>query len=66
MSEENRGFTVRVPIEIYFELSRRAAADNVNLNTKVNQILLYGLDRCISLDEALRKLIQKTMLEEEK
>lgn len=60
---ECRSFTIRVPLEVYFELSRRAASDDVHLNAKVNQVIALGLDRCITLDEALLRLLKRMVLE---
>jgi len=63
--EEFRAFTVRVPISQYIAMSDLARADKVHLNNKVTQLLLLGMDKHISLDDALRRLIADRVVEVE-
>jgi hypothetical protein len=54
---DHRSLTVRIPSPIYFEVAGLARADEQNLNSKFNQLILLGLDKHISLDAALRRLL---------
>jgi len=63
--EEFRAFTVRVPITQYIAMSDMARADHVHLNKKITQLLLLGMDKHISLDDALRRLIAGHVLDAE-
>lgn len=57
-----RSFTIRVPDDLYLEMAGAALADEVPLNQKANQLLRLGLGKHISLDSALRRLIQGKVL----
>jgi hypothetical protein len=62
---KDRSFTVRVPREMYTELAELAQADGQNLNAKVNQLLRLGMGKHVSLDQALRLLLIKAVVETE-
>jgi hypothetical protein len=64
MAADSRSFTIRVPLETYFELSRLAANDDENLNTKVNHIIRLGLGKHVSLTQALHKLLRNAVVDE--
>lgn len=64
MAGDSRSFTIRVPLETYFELSRLAANDDENLNTKVNHVIRIGLGKHVSLDQALHKLLRNAVIDE--
>lgn len=59
----HRSLTIRVPSDVYFEVAGLAQADDQNLNAKFNQLICLGLDRHISLDAALRRLIKTSAVE---
>jgi hypothetical protein len=56
-AETHRSFTVRIPLSLYLEIGQLAQDEESNINAKVNQLLLLGLDKHISLDAALRRLM---------
>jgi hypothetical protein len=60
---DHRSLTVRLPSEVYFQVASLAQADEQNLNSKFNQLILLGLDRHISLDAALRRLLGTAVVE---
>lgn len=64
MAVETRSFTIRVPLETYFELSRLATNDNENLNSKVNHVIQLGLGKHISLTQALHRLLRNAVVAE--
>lgn len=59
----HRSLTIRVPSDVYFEVAALAQADDQNLNSKFNQLVALGLDKHISLDAALRRLIKTAIVE---
>lgn len=61
MSKKFRSFTIRVPDEVYLEMATAAQSDEVPLNQKANQLIKLGLGKHISLDQALRQLLGRTM-----
>lgn len=65
MAVETRSFTIRVPLETYFELSRLATNDNENLNSKVNHVIQLGLGKHISLTQALNRLLRNAVVDRE-
>ena len=60
---DHRSLTVRVPSSVYFEVAKLAQDDEQNLNSKFNQLILLGLDKHISLDAALRRLLINSTVE---
>lgn len=64
-SRSHQSFTVRVPVAVYLEMGQLAQDEGTNLNKKVNQLLLLGLDKHISLNEALRSLLVRTMTDKD-
>ncbi len=56
--EEFRAFTVRIPLSQYVEIATMAKADSVHINKKVTQLLMLGMDKHISLDAALLRLLK--------
>jgi hypothetical protein len=50
---------------MYTELAELAQADGQNLNAKVNQLLRLGMGKHVSLDQALRLLLIKAVVETE-
>ena len=64
MAESHRSFTIRVPLSRYIEMSNLAKADNTNLNAKVNELLILGLGRNVSIEEALTKLLKREVMKE--
>jgi predicted HicB family RNase H-like nuclease len=56
-SPNHRSFTTRVPVDIYLELAERAQKDGICINVLVNQLLRLGMDKHISLDQALKQLV---------
>lgn len=64
-SETHRSFTVRIPIPLYLEIGQLAQDEDSNINAKVNQLLLLGLGKHVSLDAALRRLLVGSMTEQE-
>lgn len=64
-TEEFRAFTVRVPLSQYIAMSEMARADGLHLNKKITQLLVLGMDKHISLDAALLRLLKSKVLEEE-
>lgn len=64
MAADSRSFTIRVPLETYFELSRLAANDDENLNAKVNHVIRLGLGKHVSLTQALHKLLRNAVVDE--
>jgi hypothetical protein len=65
LRETHRSFTVRVPISLYLEMGQLAQDEETNLNAKVNQLLLLGMGKHVSLDSALRRLLVGSMTEKE-
>lgn len=65
MAADARSFTVRVPLDIYFELSRLASNDGESLNVKVNNVLRLGLGKHVSLTQALSRLLRDAIIEED-
>lgn len=59
MAESHRSFTIRVPLARYIEMSDLAKADNTNLNAKVNELLILGLGRNVSIEEAIGRLLRR-------
>lgn len=57
-----RSFTIRVPDDLYLEMAEAALADEVPLNQKANQLLRLGLGKHVSLDIALRRMLQGKVL----
>lgn len=64
-SETHRSFTVRIPIGLYLQIGKMAQDEDSNINAKVNQLLLLGLGKHVSLDAALRRLLVGTMTEQQ-
>lgn len=64
MAADSRSFTIRVPLETYFELSRLATNDDENLNTKVNHVIQLGLGKHVSLTQALHRLLRNAVVDE--
>lgn len=64
MAAESRSFTIRVPLETYFSLSRLASNDGENLNAKVNHVIQLGLGKHVSLTQALTRLLRDAVVEE--
>lgn len=65
MSPSFRSFTVRLPLETYLDIAKLAQADDMNLNAKVTQLLALGLNKHVSLDAALRRLLIAAAVEPE-
>jgi len=63
--KSHQSFTIRVPISVYLELAKLAQDEGSNLNRKVNQVLILGLGHHISLNDALRAMLVRTMTEKE-
>lgn len=63
MTIPHRSLTIRLPQDVYLEVARMAQGDDQNLNTKLNQLVLLGLDKHVSLDTALRRLLLTTSME---
>lgn len=61
--QTHRSFTIRLPIDLYLETASVAQADGLTLNAKLNQLLMLGLGKHISLDAALARLLMKTVTE---
>lgn len=58
----HRSLTIRVPTEVYLEVAALAQADEQNLNNKFNQLITLGLDKHVSLDAALRRMIKSSVV----
>ena len=58
----HRSLTIRVPVDTYLEVAELASADGENLNSKFNHLILLGLDKHVSLDAALLRLIKGAVL----
>lgn len=63
-AQKFRSFTLRVPDKMYLELATRAQGQGVPLNQMANQLLKLGLGEAISLDEALKRLLLRTVTTE--
>jgi len=63
-TDTHRSFTVRVPLALYLEIAQLAQDEGTNLNKKVTQLVLLGMGKHISLNDALRHLLLTTMTEE--
>lgn len=63
-TETHRSFTVRVPMSLYLEITQLAEEEETNINKKVTQLIRLGMGKHISLNDALRHLLVKTMTEE--
>lgn len=63
-SESHRSFTVRVPIATYLQMGQLAQDEGTNLNHKVNQLLLLGMGKHVSLDAALRRMVTNAVTAE--
>lgn len=63
-TETHRSFTVRVALPLYLEISQLAQDEGTNLNKKVTQLILLGMDKHISLNEALKHLLLNTMVKD--
>jgi len=63
-SEPHRSFTVRVPLDLYIEIGDLARSEGSCVNKKVNQLIRLGMDKHISLDAALARLLRERVLEE--
>lgn len=63
--DQHRSFTVRVPLALYLQMGKLAQDEGGNMNKKVNQLLLLGLGKHISLDSALRRLIVEKITDTE-
>lgn len=58
-SAPSRGFTIRVPQELYLKLCECASSDDLTLNVKVNQLLRLGLGEHVNLNAVLAKMLVK-------
>ena len=64
MSTEFRSFTIRVPIELYMEISDAARADGVFLTHKATQLLRIGLNAETNMSYLLARLIKEEKINE--
>jgi hypothetical protein len=62
-STTHRSFTLRVPIDFYLELGAKAQAEDVPLNQLANRLLRLGMDKHVSLDDALRSLLMDRIIQ---
>jgi predicted HicB family RNase H-like nuclease len=60
--EPHKSFTVRIPESLYEEIGDLAIAEGIFINVKVNQLLRLGLNKHVSLDAALTRLIVKEVV----
>lgn len=60
----HRSFTLRVNIDFYLELAEKAQNEGIPLNQLANRLLRLGMDKHISLDEALRSMLLDKMVSE--
>lgn len=61
----HRSFTLRVPNDFWLELAALAQAEGIPLNQLANRLLRLGLDKHVSLDEALRRLLMERIIQED-
>ena len=54
-----RSLTIRMPLDLYMDLSRAALGHDESLNKKIIQVLRLGLNQHVTLDNALRRLLIK-------
>jgi hypothetical protein len=59
----HRSFTLRVPIDFYLEIGQKAQSEKVPLNQLANRLLRLGMDKHITLDDALRSMLLERMIE---
>lgn len=55
----HRSFTVRVPLDLYVEMSELAREGGQHLNQKVNDLLKLGLGESINLNAQIERFIRK-------
>lgn len=59
-----RSFTIRVPAEVYLEISDVAQANAQPINTTVNHLLRLGLGKDVDLNATLRTMVARMIAEE--
>lgn len=61
-----RALSIRVPSDIYCQIASLAQTEGVDLNMKINELILMGLGEQRSLTEALHLMIKRYLFEENK
>lgn len=64
-AKNHRSFTVRLPTALWLSIATLAQDEDVAINAKINQLLRLGLDKHISLDAALKRLLMATITTDE-
>lgn len=62
--QTHRSFTVRVPMSRYLQLADLAQKDNTNLNVKVNELLILGMDRAVDVDKAIASFVKRAIIDQ--
>lgn len=62
--QTHRSFTVRVPMSRYLRLAELAQEDNTNLNVKVNELLVLGMDRSVDVDKAIARFVKRAIIDD--
>lgn len=62
-TNSHRSFTLRVPIDFYLELAAKAQAEDIALNQLANRLLRLGLDKHVTLDQALKSMIMDRIVQ---
>lgn len=60
--QTHRSFTLRVGTDFYLELAEQAQSEGIPLNQLANRLLRLGMDKHVSLNEALRTLLLERMV----
>lgn len=61
---ERRALSIRVPSDVYRNVATLAQQEGVDLNTKINELVLMGLGEQKSLTDALHAMVKKHLFEE--